>query len=634
MDSAEAILQKYWAYPGFRGLQKDIIASVSKGNDTLALLATGGGKSICFQVPGIMLGGLTIVISPLIALMNDQVAQLRMRGISASSLSGDLSVTEVERILDFAFRSPMHFLYVAPERLQNKMLTERVLQHGLSLLAVDEAHCISQWGFDFRPSYLKISRFRELVPKTPCIALTATATPKVIQDICENLSFRDPGIFKSGFERKNIAYKVVRTENKFETLFELLKKETGTSIVYCRNRKNTREISQQLSHLGISSGFYHAGLDHGTREQVQQKWISGEFPVVVATNAFGMGIDKSDVRLVVHYDLPDSPEAYFQESGRAGRDGKLSDAVLLYAPSDKEEAQRFLALNFPELGFVRKIYDQLGNYLQIPYGGGGGIKMPFDIDGFCERYKASPLSVFSALKILSRSGFLDLDDNPESRSRLSMEMTAENFYRFRVGTPSMDHFIGIMLRLFSGIFEGPVYFNEGKLARSSGISTAECLKNIKFLEKAGVLSYFPGSSGIKLAFTGGRIPSDSLTFPPEKYLRLKEIAGDRLHTMIRYAENDSECFPGYLLRYFGEEKPKPCGKCNNCLRYPDFEIREKIIKLIQVEKRITVDRLLESTGITNALQLKSVLMKMEADGLISHEPGYIIYHGKNYTPKS
>lgn len=486
------ILKQYWGYDHFRGIQEDIIRSVGEGKDTLGLMPTGGGKSITFQVPALAQEGLCLVITPLIALMKDQVRNLRERGIKATAVYSGMTREEILIALENCIFGNYKFLYISPERLGTEIFQIKLRSMHVSLITVDESHCISQWGYDFRPAYLKIADIRQLLPGVPVIALTATATPEVVKDIQERLQFRQENVFRMSFERKNLAYIVRHTEDKEGEMLHILQRVNGSSIVYTRNRKKTKEIAQLLNRNHITATFYHAGLSDETKDLRQKAWLKGEYRVMVATNAFGMGIDKPDVRLVIHADVPDSPEAYFQEAGRAGRDGMKAYAVLLFCPRDKITLKQRISDTFPEKDYIRKVYEDINFYYQMAMGDGLGCTFAFNLDEFCHNFKHFPVQTDSALKILTRAGYLEYTDEQDNASRIMFTLTKEELYRIHEQNADTEKLIRILLRTYTGLFTDYAYINEELLAKRSGLSRPQIYETLLFLTRQHILHYIPG----------------------------------------------------------------------------------------------------------------------------------------------
>ena len=560
-----SILTQYWGYPSFRPLQEEIVDSVMDGKDTLALLPTGGGKSICFQVPAMAMEGLCLVITPLIALMKDQVAHLVEKGIPAAAIYSGMHPDELELAYNQAVYGRLKFLYVSPERLQTNTFIEALKRMKVCLLAVDESHCISQWGYDFRPPYLKIAEIRPYIPKTPVLALTATATAKVVDDIQFRLGFKQKNVFQSSFERKNVTYNVYHEADKYGVLRRKLEAmNEGSAIVYVRNRKRTQVISDWLNSVGISATFYHAGLDTKTRDERQDLWMKGKVKVIAATNAFGMGIDKPDVRLVIHMDLPDSIEAYFQEAGRAGRDLKPSEAYLLVSPADVKKLQENLTQSFPELERIKLIYNALGNYFNIPVGAGENVSYPFIIGDFANRYGFSVVEVYHALKILEKEGFLILSDSFDEPSKVMIKASRDDIYGFQVNNPQYGELIKCMLRSLPGVLTDFVKINEEVLAKKTGLGVDKVVDQLKKLESYHFLSYAPRNDKPQVLFLSEFVDTKHFGLAKENYFDRKKDAEERVKAVIDFVNNDEECRSVQLLRYFNEKSKRACGNCDVC----------------------------------------------------------------------
>ncbi|MCF8234292.1 MAG: RecQ family ATP-dependent DNA helicase [Bacteroidales bacterium] len=621
------ILIRHWGFITFRPLQEDIINEVLKRNDTLALLPTGGGKSLCFQVPGLAMDGLTLVITPLIALMRDQVENLKKKGIKAAALHSGMNRHEIEVATDNCLYGDTKFLYVSPERLQSKDFREIIKKMRLSLLTVDEAHCISQWGYDFRPPYLKIAEVRELVPGVPVLALTATATPEVVSDIQEKLQFKKKNHIRGSFDRKNLAYVVIKNEDKANQLLRILKNVPGTAIIYVRNRRKTREIQELLKRNKISCGYYHAGRTPAERNKEQELWMKGSNRVMVATNAFGMGIDKPNVRLVVHMDLPDSLEAYFQEAGRAGRDEKYAYAVLIFDDTDIEQIKNNLEISFPPLAQIKSVYQALGNYFQLAVGSGRDVAFDFDIADFSSNYNFKPLTVFNVLKFLEKEGYLLLTEAIDNPSKLFIQADKNDLYRFQVENPKFDKIIKLILRSYSGLFSDFVKINENQLARILGVEVHAVEKALQYLTGLDLITYVPRKNKPQLIFTIERIDASDLSISKENYKDRKAAAQKRISSMISYVETKHVCRSQYLLRYFGERQNKRCGRCDVCrernkIELNDFEfdqISESLEKLLWSNALNIYELIGQLKGFKAEKVIKVLQWLRENDKIIEHE---------------
>ena len=560
------ILKQYWNYDNFRGVQEEIIESIGKGHDTLGLMPTGGGKSITFQVPALAQPGLCLVITPLIALMKDQVRNLRDRGIKALAVYSGMTREEIVVALENCIFGDYKFLYISPERLDTDIFRAKLRNMKINMITVDESHCISQWGYDFRPAYLKISEIRELLPTVPVLALTATATPEVVKDIQTKLGFReDSRIFRMSFERKNLAYIVRNTESKQEELLHILNSVSGSAIVYTRNRKRTREVAELLVNNEITATFYHAGLNNDVKDQRQRSWLSGESRVMVATNAFGMGIDKPDVRLVIHVDLPDSPEAYFQEAGRAGRDGQKAYAVLLYAKSDKATLSKRITDTFPDKEYIRKVYEDVNYYFQMAMGDGLGCTFAFNLDEFCRNFKHFPVQADSALKILTRAGYLEYTDEQDNASRILFTIHRDELYKLRETDPETEKLINVILRSYTGLFTDYAYINEDSLAIRSGLTRQRIYEILLMLTRRHILHYIPRKKTPYIIYTRERQEAGRLAITRDIYEERKESYITRIKAMTEYATAEDKCRSRMLLRYFGEKNEHNCGLCDVCL---------------------------------------------------------------------
>jgi ATP-dependent DNA helicase RecQ len=560
------ILRQYWGYDDFRPLQLDIIRSVCSGKDTLALMPTGGGKSITFQVPALAMDGICIVVTPLIALMKDQVQNLRDRDIKAAAIYSGMTREEIIVTLDNCVYGGYKFLYVSPERLSTELFISRLQHLNVCLLAVDESHCISQWGYDFRPSYLNISEIRDHLPDTPVLALTATATPSVVEDIQDRLRFPERNVFQMSFERSNLAYIVHHTEDKDRMLLRILEKTPGTAVVYVRNRKSTKEVCDLLRKNGVSADFFHAGLTNEQKDKRQKAWKSGACRVIVSTNAFGMGIDKADVRVVVHMDLPDSIEAYFQEAGRAGRDGKKAFAVLLYQKNDSTKLKKRLSDCFPDKDTIRNVYESLAHYYQIAEGSGQGSMLAFDLNDFCTKFKYNFLQAYHALKITEQAGYLELTEELDNPSRVYFLSKREELYHLRLGDPVSDELLQTLLRSYTGLFADFVPIQEEVLAKRLGFTPNEVYERLLHFARLGVIHYIPRKKSPYVLYRVNREAKERLVLSKAVYEERKERFQSRISAMLGYANDDQWCRSRQLLLYFGEKSDRNCGKCDVCLR--------------------------------------------------------------------
>ena len=559
------ILKQYWGYDRFRGIQEDIIDSISKNKDTLGLMPTGGGKSITFQVPALAKEGMCLVITPLIALMKDQVQNLKKRGIKALAIYSGMSRQDIIITLENCIFGNYKFLYISPERLDTEIFRTKLRKMHISMITVDESHCISQWGYDFRPAYLKIAEIRELLPDVPVLALTATATPEVVKDIQARLHFRHKNVFRMSFERNNLAYIVRKTENKTAELLHILRSMPGSAIVYVRNRRRTKEITELLNNEHITADFYHAGLDDATKDIRQHRWQSGESRVMVATNAFGMGIDKPDVRIVIHMDLPDSIEAYFQEAGRAGRDGQKAYAVILYAKSDKTTLHKRIPDTFPEKEYIRDVYKHLQYYYQMAIGDGLDCVREFNIEDFCRKFKYFPVPVDSALRILTQAGYLEYTAEQDSTSRILFTIRRDELYRLREMGEDMDRLIQAVLRSYTGVFTDYTYINEDSLAIRTGLTRRQIYEMLVHLAKLRIVSYIPHKKTPYIIYTRERVEAQRIHISPEVYEHRKARYETRINAMLDYVTNNTVCRSRMLLDYFGERNEHNCGQCDTCI---------------------------------------------------------------------
>lgn len=629
MTDYRKILKQYWGYDNFRGIQEDIIRSIGEGRDTLGLMPTGGGKSITFQVPALAQEGLCLVITPLIALMKDQVRNLRERGIKATAIYSGMTREEIVIALENCIFGNYKFLYVSPERLDTEIFQIKLRSMHVSLITVDESHCISQWGYDFRPAYLKIANIRQLLPGVPVIALTATATPEVVSDIQQRLQFRQENVFRMSFERKNLAYVVRHTEDKESELLHILQRVDGSGIVYTRNRKKTKEISQFLNRNHITATFYHAGLNDGTKDSRQKAWLKGEFRVMVATNAFGMGIDKPDVRVVIHADVPDSPEAYFQEAGRAGRDGMKAYAVLLFCARDKITLKQRVSDTFPEKSYIRKIYEDINFYYQMAMGDGRGCTFAFNIDEFCRNFRHFPVQTDSALKILTRAGYLEYTDEQDNASRIMFTITKEELYRIREQSEDTEKLLRILLRTYTGLFTDYAYISEDNLSTRSGLSKQQIYETLLSLSRQHILHYIPAKKTPYIIYTRERQETERVYLSKEVYEDRKESYVQRINAMIEYAESENRCRSRMLLRYFGEKNEHNCGQCDVCLQQHqsglksgEFEAISQQLQALLKENPLSLQEIKDKMQVPENHLIK-VVSYLVSEEIIRQENGYL-----------
>ena len=601
IEDYQSILRKYWGYDDFRGIQREIIESIGSGHDTLGLMPTGGGKSITFQVPALSKEGTCVVITPLIALMKDQVENLRRRGIRAAAIYSGLTHEEIIITLENCIFGAVKILYVSPERLSSDLFQAKLRHMNVSFITVDEAHCISQWGYDFRPSYLEIAKIRKLIPNAPALALTATATPQVVEDIQSKLAHPDVSltshllpltsfnVFRMSFERRNLAYVVRHATDKREQLIHILKNVKGSAIVYTRSRRRTKEFAELLNEAGISATFYHAGLDTVTKDERQLAWQNDKTRVMVATNAFGMGIDKPDVRVVIHVDCPDSVEAYFQEAGRAGRDGLKAYAVLLYNDADHRKLEKRISDTFPEKDFIREVYEHLAFFYQVGVGSGYNHTFEFNIDKFCHAFHHFPIQVDSALKILNRAGYIEYTEEQDNQARVMFTVSRNELYRLENNSDNEERVITALLRNYGGLFTDYNYIDESFIAQQCGLQAQQVYMILKSLSQRHILHFIPQKKTPYIRYTQRREDKEHIQLMPVIYEERKAQYADRIHAMIGYATNDSVCRSRQLLRYFGEENDHDCRQCDVCLSHrsggkvsePRFnEAMEKILALL------------------------------------------------------
>jgi len=588
-DQYRQILIKYWGYASFKPLQEEIIRSITEGHDTLGLMPTGGGKSITFQVPAMAQEGICLVITPLIALMKDQVNRLNTLEIKSIAIHSGMSVEEIDNALENSIFGDYKFLYVSPERISTRVFQAKVSRLNLSLVAIDEAHCISQWGYDFRPSYLKIASLRDHISdKVPFLALTASATPQVVDDIMTKLAFKEKNVLKTSFDRKNISYLVRNVEEKESYLIKTLQKIKGSGIVYVRSRKRCKEVAELLVTNGISADFYHAGLTDELRDKKQAAWTLGETRVIIATNAFGMGIDKPDVRFVIHWDIPDSIESYFQESGRAGRDDKPSFAVLLYTPADKSRLKDTIRKKFPSVERIKDTYEALCNFLQIPLGSAKDNVFEFNLNEFVSRFRLPVIETYNSLQFLQREGYMEFTEEINNPSRVHFVVSRDDLYKFQVANESFDGFIKLLLRSYTGMFSEFVPINEEALSSKSAATRNTIYQYLVKLSSLNIIRYIPGKKSALVIFTEERLVRKALMISPDNYLHVKEKYEIRLDKMIQYADTDNHCRSVYLLNYFGEESDR-CGICDVCRARNELDLSKYEFDLILEDIKSTLE---------------------------------------------
>ena len=614
-------LEKFWGYKEFRPGQEQIIHSTMSGCDTLALMPTGGGKSLTYQVPTLAQEGLCIIITPLIALMKDQVDRLKRLGIPAVAIHSGLSFKQIDIALDNCVYGDVKFLYVAPERLATEAFRLRVQRMNVSLLAVDEAHCISQWGYDFRPSYLRIAEIRKLIPDTPVLALTASATDLVAKDIMSHLGFEKPNIIRSSFARPNLSYAVRHTDDKNEQLLRIINNVQGSGIVYMRSREGCEQLCELLGNQGISASYYHAGLPHAERAMRQEEWTSGRTRIMVATNAFGMGIDKADVRVVVHYTMSDSLESYYQEAGRAGRDGKRSYAVLLVASDDKSKITKRFEQEFPSLETIKSVYEKVCDFVQMAVGDGLYASMPLNLHEFCRREKIYIGTVMAVMNLLEQNGYMTLTEEMENPAKVMFCVSRDDLYKIRVDRIDLDHIIRTILRLYNGIFTEFRAIDERQIAAISGYTEEKVKELLKRMWQMRIIRYIPANSSPMLFFNEERLPTNDLYIAPETYHHRKELMQERFENMVSYSMQQTECRSVVIQRYFGDQEATPCGVCDICLeqrrrrKSSQTNIADTIIHLLGKEPLTTREICREIKAEPELIA--SVIEQMQREGKIS-----------------
>ena len=623
MDTPLEILKKYWGFDQFRPLQEDIIKSVLDGNDTLGLMPTGGGKSITFQVPALAMQGMALVVTPIISLMKDQVDNLISRRIKATYMHAGLTMAEMRRTYEKCMYGKCKFLYVSPERLMSQSFIDRLKHMPVSLIVVDEAHCISQWGYDFRPSYLHIASIRQYFPRVPVLALTASATPVVVDDIMSQLKFHKPCVFRKSFSRPNLTYVVRHTAEKYAELVHIVQSVPGSAIVYVRSRRRTREISDELMRNGINADFYHAGLNIEDKEAKQTRWKNDELRVIVATNAFGMGIDKPDVRLVIHVDVPSSLEEYYQEAGRAGRDGRRSYAVLLTTPTDRGKLHRHLTEAFPDKDFIKKTYQRVGDFLGVAVGEGYQKMYEFNFNLFCRVFKLPVIATHNALKILTQAGYIEFVEEIETQSRVLIIAQKEDLYHIESENPYVDRVLQALLRTYSGLFSDYVFINESVLEFRFGIMQQDIYEALIELTHMHILHYVPRKRTPYIIYTTSREEPKYLLLPKAVYEEQRQKSSQRIEAVINYAFNDNVCRERQLLTYFGERVDNDCGHCDVCIarrKHSDHspqDVQDGILYMSQVKPR----RLEEFVNTLSFPQeeVLATLSSLVDEGLVIHK---------------
>ncbi len=622
-DIYRETLARYWGFTSFRPMQEEIIESVVAGKDVVGLLPTGGGKSVTYQVPPVASEGLCLVITPLIALMKDQVTRLKSMNIKAMSIHSGMTREEVEISLDNCLYGDYRLLYVSPERLQTPLFRARLPRFNFTLVAVDEAHCISQWGYDFRPSYLNIAEIREMMSEdVPFLALTATATPRVVDDIVTRLRMKDPKVLRTSFRRPNITYVVREVEDKSTYVLRSLKKEPGSGIIYVNSRKRSKEVAELLVANNIKADFYHAGLPQEMRDRKQTSWTTGETRVIVATNAFGMGIDKADVRFVIHWDCPDSIEAYYQESGRAGRDGKPSFAVLLWSQDEKKKLADSVRIKFPPVERIKDVYDAIGNFYQLPVGSGKNSVHDFDLWKFVTAFRFSVTETYNSLNFLQKEGYLEFTDEINNPSRVHFVVSRDDLYKFQVANEEYDRFIKLLLRTYSGMFSEFVPVNEEGLAARSGLTREAIYQYLLRLSSQGIIHFIPGKKSPLVIFTEERLDRSHLRISPELYLKVKENYIERVAVITEYADNKTRCRPAFLTAYFGEETGR-CGLCDTCQERNELELSKyefdmiiDRIKELMAEKPLRLEELEEKADLPRDKSVRVIRWLLDHEKLV------------------
>lgn len=633
-DKYLSILRQYWGYKDFRGIQREIIESIGQQRDTLGLMPTGGGKSITFQVPALAQPGICLVITPLIALMKDQVQHLKEKGITAAAIFSGMTRREILKTLDNCIFGDIKLLYISPERIGSELFLMKLRRINVSFITVDEAHCISQWGYDFRPAYLNIADIRKEKPTAPLLALTATATPEVVEDIQQQLGFKEKNVFQMSFERSNLTYVVRTAQDKNQEILHILQSLPGCAIIYVRSRKRTKEVATLLNACDIPTTYYHAGLEHSVKDERQRAWQTDQIRVMVATNAFGMGIDKPDVRVVIHIDCPDSLEAYFQEAGRAGRDGQRSYAVLLYNTSDKHKLNKRIEDNFPEKDYIKDVYQHLAYYFEIGLGSGSGHTFTFDIGKFCAVFHYFPIPVNSALLILSRAGYLEYDTDPDSNARVMFLLDRNELYKLNQVSPLQEKVITSLLRTYGGLFTDYVYIDEALLAQQTGITREQLYLILKGLTQRRILHFIPQRKMPFITYAKDREAIENMVIPKAVYEERKEQFSKRIKSVIRYAENNEVCRSKQLLRYFGDVQAKDCLRCDVCLdqglqrnsNITTNEIKQTILHGLEDKERHHITEL-DKLAFPEKL-LDQVLEQLVAEEIIVLEGSYIFLANK------